>query len=360
MENNEDGGEQQGTPDRHDGAAHLMSEDRTEYPPFSWSYTRDRMLGACERRYFWHYYGGHNGWEVRAPADARTAWRLKHLTTYAQELGSAIHERAQEIAVAVRDGSPRPSGGLLYRRTRNALEALRLRCKSVDRFVQDPKRHSVTQQAYYGRPIPRDRLMQLGQKMRLCLAHLAAHSLWAELGAASRAGVLRLHVFTHTPSFLLDDTVVYAQPDLVFHTPVTGWVVVDWKTGFAEGTGDQMAVYCLLARAALPAVAAIEQFECRVVHLAAGRTDVGSVGPADLERCATQIRARVSGMRQLLADAALNKPEDRSHFALTANRRRCGSCNFLELCREELAVGEPPALPLEITLIPRNPTSPIW
>jgi len=310
--------------------------DRTEYPEFSWSYTRDRTLGACARRYYWHYYGSHNGWERRASDEARSAWHLKHLTSYAMELGSAIHERAYELAVAVRDGTRAPSKGLLYRRTSNALHALHLRSKSLDQFQMDPKRHSITLQAYYRRRIARERLVQLGQKLRTCLANLASHEMWHELRSAAAAGALRVHLFDHTPSFVLDGIVVFAQPDLVFHTPGTGWVVVDWKTGFADGTDDQLAIYCLLARQALPQVAEVDQFECRVIQLATGQTQVASVTGADLDRCEVFIRRRVAAMQEFLADAPRNMPQDRSQFTLTSNRKRCGSCNFLELCQEEL------------------------
>ena len=43
---------------------------------------RQQTLDKCPRRYFWHYYRAHNGWEDGAPAAARTAWRLKKLTAY--------------------------------------------------------------------------------------------------------------------------------------------------------------------------------------------------------------------------------------------------------------------------------------
>jgi hypothetical protein len=48
------------------------------YPEFSWSQSRRSTFRECPRKYFWTYYGSHNGWLREAPAEARAAWRLTH------------------------------------------------------------------------------------------------------------------------------------------------------------------------------------------------------------------------------------------------------------------------------------------
>lgn len=42
-------------------------------PRFSWSWSRDRVLRECARRYYWHYYGSFGGWRSGASEEARVA-----------------------------------------------------------------------------------------------------------------------------------------------------------------------------------------------------------------------------------------------------------------------------------------------
>ena len=77
-----------------------------EHPGFSWSHSRGKMFRACQQRYYWHYYRSHRGWERSASEEARLTYQLKQLTTLPLALGSEIHQRASEIALAIREGTP--------------------------------------------------------------------------------------------------------------------------------------------------------------------------------------------------------------------------------------------------------------
>ena len=49
----------------------------------------------------------------------------------------------------------------------------------------------------------------------------------------------------------------------------------------------------------------------------------------------------VAAMRTYLEDPIRNAPKARESFPLAEDRRRCPTCNFYELCEEELAAAEP-------------------
>jgi hypothetical protein len=77
-------------------------------PEFSWSFSKSRNLQACGRLYYWTTYGFWGGWNAD-PSDSRwLAYRLKHLVTPALQIGILLHDAARDIAIATKNGEPRP------------------------------------------------------------------------------------------------------------------------------------------------------------------------------------------------------------------------------------------------------------
>ena len=48
-----------------------------DFPEFSWSYSRHKLVGKCETCYGLHYYVAHNGWLKEAEALSKSAYRYK-------------------------------------------------------------------------------------------------------------------------------------------------------------------------------------------------------------------------------------------------------------------------------------------
>ncbi len=314
-----------------------------EFPQFSWSHSRAMAFADCDRRYYWQYYGSHNGWRGIAGPESRLAWRLKQLTTYEKELGTLVDGCAREIALAVRDGRAMPTFGPMHDRCRSALRDLYRRGRRLELFRDHPKDHRVTRNAYYGEPLDSAAADRLRRRLATSLRNLLAHPLWTELADAARRGVLEIQTFPDRASFVVDAVTVYAAPDLIFSTPDTGWVVVDWKTGSVREAGDQLAIYGLFLRDGLGLPARGGGYEGRVVHLGGGGGDISITLTAEaLDRAAARLRDGVAAMRALLADADRNVARDPACFALTSDRRKCRQCNFYELCEPELAAAPPP------------------
>ena len=76
-----------------------MAFEIRAYPDFSWSQSRRSTFRECPRKYYWHYYGSHNGWLDEATAEARQAWRLKKITNLYMVLGTIVHELAAEAVL---------------------------------------------------------------------------------------------------------------------------------------------------------------------------------------------------------------------------------------------------------------------
>lgn len=77
---------------------------RREYPEWSWSFSRQQLFLSCQRRYYYNYYGSHNGWEFDAEPEAALAYRLKKLTNIYLVLGDAVHRVAQQMVPRVLAG----------------------------------------------------------------------------------------------------------------------------------------------------------------------------------------------------------------------------------------------------------------
>ena len=82
-----------------------MAFEIRPHPDFSWSQSRRSTFRECPRKYYWQYYGSHNGWLDEATDEARRAWRLKKITNLYMVLGTIVHELAADtILRAARRG----------------------------------------------------------------------------------------------------------------------------------------------------------------------------------------------------------------------------------------------------------------
>jgi hypothetical protein len=313
-----------------------MGYRRTEYPTFSWSHTRQRTLDACPRRYYWQYYAAHNGWERDAPATARAAWTLKQLSTYPLALGTAVHDQARRVGLAVRDGQPIPAYHTLRESARGALNRLYARSRDRAAFLAAPSCHVITADAYYGRPSPPDMFERLRDRLGRCLTNLLDQPLWDEI-APLPPSVVR--VVDDVATFDVDGVTVYVAPDLVVRAPRAGWIVVDWKSGSdGDAAEAQIALYACYLRDGVGVPARDGGYEGRVVALETGRTAVYHVGADDLEAARARVGDGVRRMRAYVSDPTRNAPLPAEAFPLAPDRRACRYCQYRELCAPDLAL----------------------
>src|SRR5690554_3955823 len=85
-----------------------MTYVRREYPEWSWSFSRHQTFSSCHRKYYYHYYASHNGWEEQAPELAALAYRLKKITNLYTTLGDAVHKAAENLVSLIRRGRELP------------------------------------------------------------------------------------------------------------------------------------------------------------------------------------------------------------------------------------------------------------
>ena len=63
-----------------------------DYPEFSWSVGRFKLLESCERKYYYNYYASHNGWLLSANDLQKESYLLKKLNNRFSLSGDIVHK----------------------------------------------------------------------------------------------------------------------------------------------------------------------------------------------------------------------------------------------------------------------------
>jgi len=305
------------------------------HPAFSWSHTRDSAL-SCMRRYYWQFYGSHNGW--LAPPDgseeARLAYTLKQLTTLHLAAGTAIHECARDCVLAVRNQDLLPNFGGMQARVIGLLRHVCRCSRDREGFLRDPKHHPMLHSMWYRDGFDEIEVRAVRAKVDRCLYHLSESHLWRELPWYAPEEIV---VIDKLDTVTVDGVTLYAAPDLV--VTAGGEVeITDWKTGKDDDlVRAQIALYAFYTSRKLGIPFDGERWRGRVVWLYDGADEAYALTPRDLVQAEERMRSSVEYMRGYLEDAEENRPKPLSAFPLIhrALRNQCPFCNYLALCEPE-------------------------
>ena len=149
-----------------------MPYEFREYPMFSWSHSRRTTFQECPRKYYYHYYASHNGWEATAPEGARLVYRLKNLTSLPLEIGAAIHEAASTAIHAVRSGDNAPTAEMLYSTARNRLNKAWKESQNRPEWERSPKWRRMFHEFYYDTGIGENKIADAKDRIMKCLENL--------------------------------------------------------------------------------------------------------------------------------------------------------------------------------------------
>lgn len=307
-----------------------MAYEHREFPEFSWSMSRQKLLEQCPRAYFYRYYLGHNGWLDDAPAESREAYRLGKLTGFDALLGQEIDVRARELEACAREGSPPPSIDDMERRTRDALNAVWKSSKqNRQAFESRPSKVTMLRAMYLGQNASSE-VARVNERLRVCLENLATREHWSLMAESGSEGKVDIPDFA---SFVIDQTKVFAIPDLVYIHDKT-LHVIDWKSGRREDryeTQVLLSTFWAWDSVSRPA-------DMKVAGHLEYLLDGASVPvplPDDLEAAVRDVVSDgVGEMRRLLRDPQVNAPVDIGAF----ERRRsglCATCNFKQPCERD-------------------------
>ncbi len=340
-------------------------------PILQYSHSQWALYESCHRtRYYVDLAKEKEG--RGATDDARSARRLKTLTAIPLEAGGALHERAVNIAQAIRANEPLPT--LVQLRQRNSARLNNAWVSSRDRAAEwrrYPYQFLMLREHYYG-PLPTpEHLARTRAQLERGVVTLRHLPLWGEVGACDPDDIL---IIDKRQSYVLPDpegnepVLVWAAPDLVFRVDSAGrWQVVDYKLGaVARGAAlaraiEQVTSYCVLLRHGAHVLDATESCTGRIIYLGDGTELPFDIRPSDIDEAEQRIRDRArvlhnartdaasaatgtcvqmafNGVPESLSCAAVEQARRRSPgYAITAHAAHCTGCVFRELCERDRA-----------------------
>ena len=308
-----------------------MAYERREFPEWSWSYSRRGTFQECPRKYYYHYYGSHNGWEDDADPLTTSAYRLKQLTNLFMETGGAIHSAAAFAVQSARTRDNVPGSDALHDMVRNQLNQAYVESKDRDEWERSPRRRKMFHEFYYDTGLSETAIEQSKERIRDCLTNLVESESFREANAAPYVEVKEVEGFV---TFDVEDTRVHAVPDLVYRLGDDTWTVTDWKTGREDVDWEQVGVYALYVQSRHGIEA--QKIRGRIEWLAHGSADEHWFSEDELAGTRGRVVDSIAAMRGYLEDPNANMPRELEAFPLREDTSVCRFCNFYELDREEI------------------------
>ena len=290
---------------------------------FSWSASRHDTFASCRRRYYYAYYGALEDDEIR---------RLKRLSALPLWAGSVVHDTIEQF-LRTNDTLPAPEA-------QEALIRATVHTGMLGQWRESEQGSGGFRlfEHEYEIPVPQeDKRLAVTIVMR-SLRHFFASETLARVLAAGRERWLALEDLV---SFDVSGSEVYLRMDLAYRETDGGVVIVDWKTGRAEGRFNevQVADYALYATEK-GWVGEPEQITTELNYLVLPKAVRRAVTRQKIEDARHFVERSAADMRALLLDPVENVAREED-FPRIDRPRVCRRCNFRRLCFP--AAGEAPA-----------------
>jgi CRISPR/Cas system-associated exonuclease Cas4 (RecB family) len=281
---------------------------------FSWSASRHDTFASCRRRYYYAYYAAPEDEEIR---------RLKRLSALPLWSGSVVHDAIEQF---LRTHDTLPSPGEQDTLVRSAVHDVMLGQWRESEGGPDGFRLFEHE---YGVPVAQeDKRFAVTVVMR-SLRHFFRSQALARALAVGRERWLALEDLV---SFAAGTTEVLLRMDLAYRETDGSVVIVDWKTGRAEGRFNEMQVagYALYA-VDQGWVEEPEQITTELSYLVLPKAVRRTVTRQKIEHARRFIERSAGDMKALLLDPVANVAREED-FPRVDRPQVCRRCNFRRLC----------------------------
>ncbi|MFD2172140.1 PD-(D/E)XK nuclease family protein [Tumebacillus lipolyticus] len=300
------------------------------HPEKSWSHSRDQFFQECPRKYYYQYYGSHNGWRADAPERAQALYRLKQLLNLYLYLGETLHDAAE---MYINRWEQKGVGFLrdeLFQRVRNLLNQAYRESLDADAWWQAPKRRKMLAELYYSQEkrLADRAVAEIKSRMGACVDHLIQSE---SLHEVIRNPEYRLVEVEKLNSFYLQGIKVYVKLDALYRHEAGKYVIIDWKSGLEDDRNEeQMQLYAYYLHNALGAP--LEKIEIRTEYLLKGSCHKEEISFQGLEAIEQKILDSAAEMDLMLLDPEANRPRPEEEFRPALDARSCRFCNFRAIC----------------------------
>ncbi|MFD1136278.1 PD-(D/E)XK nuclease family protein [Paenibacillus sp. TCA20] len=300
----------------------------TMYPPWSYSGSRAGMFNECLRKYYYHYYGSHNGWKPEsADPDQVQTYRLKQLSSLYLIFGNLAHQMCESVIRSWERNRTVPEVPFLQQRMRDLLNKAYVESKDMNGWHLNPKYHTMLSEMYYDEDAKlQNRITSIKARMETVAGKLYESRTWKEI----QSGIAHIMEVEKWDHMILHDTKVYVKMDVLYRNEKGHIVIVDWKTGKEDNFTEQLYLYAAYVHEHynIP----YEHIELRVEYLLTGISESYQASQAEIDEVIAKVGREIEEMKSCLADDYYNRPKEIGYFTPMPSERVCGECNFREIC----------------------------
>lgn len=312
----------------------------------SWSFSRQRTLYECQRRYYYRYYLSFGGWVDTSDKRRQKAYLLKHVVTLESYKGIVAHGEIARALTRLRrltaTESQRRRGE--YRTppkidrdavARQMTEAF-THSKMAHWTTVSPKRHPVFFEDLYEEGIAEDDSEAAIDEVVKTVQSFVEGQIYTKLTEAAGKGSVEWLLIdgeredVGPEHFTLEGMKVYVSPDLCIRIGDKTHLF-DWKSRpYPPEEFHQGAGYCLWLREKHRVSAS--DIVCRLATTSGHTIRVYTFDEDDLDRIARGVDTGVFQMEQL-HQAGLDGCE--TEFLKTGEPDKCITCSFRALCADQ-------------------------
>lgn len=290
-----------------------------------------KTLSDCERKYYYQYYGYHNGWLKESDEETQKIYRLKNLKAIDALFGEIFHSTVKEALQYKNKEVVTPEN---FRRIINhRIKEAYLQSKECPHYWnQSPKKFYMINEVYYNQDISKEKKDAIINKINLCSSNIFKSDSFQEL-FEGKVDILELDELR---SFKINGIDAFIKIDSLFKREDGKFVVVDWKTSSSDRSIEeinQLLIYGLY----IAKIYGIKSgdIEFRLEYITKNESDTLSFNNEDLERVEQRISRDITTIKSYLEGVEVNKPYPIVKFQKTQRKNLCKYCNFKEACNEK-------------------------
>lgn len=305
---------------------------------FSWSFSAAEDFDTCRRRRYWSKYGMWGGWEKSASAEQKKAYQLNKMDNRWGLMGQAAENSVMRVLRQHQTGNLISAEEAFETVARPFLRQKWTESKRGE-WRASPKGKCCLREHYYGTMGDEKAVAeQMSAQIQSCISNFIQKVL-PRIGQVTREQELPVK----TPdaggdpeNIIWNGVKLYVIPDYAYRTRGQ-FHIHDWKAGKVKASHrEQLGLYAVWAREKFRAKP--EETFLYIEYLHEGVVAPFQLASADFERLESRIENSVAEMTEYLADfdRSRNVPLPKEEWDLACDPASCGSCNFFELCKEEL------------------------
>ena len=296
----------------------------------TWSVSRAQLFQACQRAYYYTYYGAWGGWEDDASPETRKLYILKNIKPLAMWAGSLVHSLIKDTLDEFARSGRWPEAAALQEQARNRMNAGWKEAVGRE-WERYPSRRTNLFELYYGngRTLPAETTNAIRERVFTCLESFLMSPIVQEILTLPYSSWKTNDVLD---TFMSNDVKVWCALDFAYIDTDGVCHILDWKTGVENRSTlrQQLACYALYAMSkwSVP----LDKLSLHGVFLLdGGRKSDYPVQPELLVSVQDQIVTSSQAMRAKLRDPERNVAEEED-FPCAPSEYGCEQCSFREVC----------------------------